>query len=191
MKTIHPSHASSFEVYSFTGMVEESGKNMETKVYGGGGGGATYQGTGGSAPVTISSRTVVHDQFFLVNAEGREQAFQLQDFNLAARKSNILTVFWGIKSGRESGNYFAIKNHSTNQEFYRDDLLKSYFIKGWLQGVLLVAAVLLLGVGFLGGAGILYTIAGGAAGFWAWKRWDTAKKEINDFKNQVSGFQSS
>lgn len=191
MKTVHPSHANSFEVYSFTGMVEESGKNMETKVYGGGGGGATYQGTGGTAPVSISSRTVVHDQFFLVNAEGREKAFQLQDFNLAARKSNMLTVFWGMRSGQETGHYFAVKNHSTNEEFYRDDLLRNYFIKGWTQGILLLVAAILLAAGVLGGAGIIYTIAGGAAGFWAWKRWDTAKKEINAFKTEVRAFQSS
>jgi len=51
-------------LYHFTGIVAEAGKNMETIVSGGGGGGYSYQGTGGSAPVTITSRTVIHDQFF-------------------------------------------------------------------------------------------------------------------------------
>ncbi|GAB2488662.1 hypothetical protein [Algoriphagus taiwanensis] len=189
MKTYRPTHQVAFELYSFSGMVEESGKNMETKVSGGGGGGATYQGTGGTAPVTITSRTIVHDQVFLVNKEGKEKSFQLQDFHLAARKGNQLTVFWGIKSGDKTGYYFAVKNHSTDEEFYRDDLLRKYFIKWWLQlGLMAVSGILLI-AGLLGGAGTVYTLLGAGAGFWAWKRWDTAKKEIEAFKADIASFE--
>lgn len=188
MKTFQPSHQSAFSLYSFTGITEESGKNMETQVYGGGGGGGTYQGTGGTAPVSISSRTVVHDQLFLVSPEGKERAFQLQDFNLAARKGNQLTVFWGIPSGKNSGPYVAVKNHSTDQTFYHDKEVSSLFIKGWLQAVLLTIGVILLLTGVLGGAGIIYTALGGAALFLVWKRWNTAKKEIADFKEGISFF---
>ena len=191
MKTFKPSHQTSFDLHSFTGVVEDSGKNMETKVYGGGGGGATYQGTGGTAPVTISSKTIIHDQLFLVNTDGKERSFQLQDFHLAARKGNQLTIFWGIKSGKESGYYFAVKNHSTDQEFYREDLLKGYFIKGWLQGILILTAVVFLAVGLLGGAGFVFTALGAASGFWVWKRWNTAKKEITDFKSHITSFPGS
>jgi hypothetical protein len=170
-------------------MVEESGKNMETKVSGEGGGGATYQGTGGTAPVTITSRTVVHDQLFLVNLEGKERAFQLQDFNLAARKGNQLTVFWGIKAGEKSGHYFAVKNHSTDQEFYREDYLNKYFIKGWLQGILMLASTILLLIGLLGDGGMFWTLLGAGGWFWVWKRWSTAKKEIGDLKADIDAFE--
>ncbi|MFL0683619.1 MAG: hypothetical protein ACK4SF_05235 [Algoriphagus aquaeductus] len=187
MKRFTPTYQSEFDLYHFSGMVEDSGKNMETKVSGGGGGGATYQGTGGTAPVTITSRTIVHDQIFLVNPEGKERAFQLQDFNLAARKGNHLSVFWGIKNGDQTGHYFAVKNHSTDQEFYRDDLLRRYFIKGWLQGVLIFLGVVFAILG-LGGAGIYFLFIGGGILYWAWKRWNTAKKEIGDFKTYLSTF---
>lgn len=188
MKTFQPSHQSAFSLYSFTGITEESGKNMETQVYGGGGGGGTYQGTGGTAPVSISSRTVVHDQLFLVSPEGKERAFQLQDFNLAARKGNQLSVFWGIQSGKNSGPYIAVKNHSTDQTFYQDKEVSNFFIKGWLQAILLTIGVILLLTGVLGGAGIIYTALGVAAIFLVWKKWNTAKREIADFKAGISSF---
>lgn len=186
MKAFHPSHQVQFELFSFSGVVEESGKNMETQVSGGGGGGATYQGTGGSAPVTISSRTIIHDQLFLINSEGKEKSFQLQDFHLAARKGNQLTVFWGIKAGDKTGYYIAVKNHSTDQEFYRDDLLNKYYIKGWIQGILMLVSSILLLVGTLGEGGMIWAMLGAGGWFWAWKRWNTAKKEIADLKSEIS-----
>lgn len=189
MKTYSPSHQRPFELYHFTGVTEESGKNMETKVSGGGGGGATYQGTGGTAPVTITSRTIVHDQLFLINKDGKERAFQLQDFNLAARKGNQLTVFWGIKSGEQNGHYFAVKNHSTEEEFYRDDLLKNYFIKGWLQGLLMLFSSIVLLIGFVGDGGIFWILLGSAGWFLVWKRWNTAKKEIEKLKADIAAFE--
>ncbi len=189
MKTFQPSHQGPFERYHFSGNVEESGKNMETQVYGGGGGGATYQGTGGTAPVSISSRTIVHDQLFLIDPiTNKEKAFQLQGFNLAARKGNLLTVFWGIPYGNQSGSYVAVKNHSTEQTFYDEVELRKLFIKGWLQGILIAVGAVLLLAGLLGGAGVIYTALGAGALFFAWKRWDTAKKEVADFKAEITEF---
>ena len=59
--------------------------------------------TGGSAPTTISSTTVVHDQIFLTDSDGTEYTFQLQDFNVACREGNELTVIWSIKRGAQKG----------------------------------------------------------------------------------------
>lgn len=188
MKRFTPTYQTEFELYHFTGIVEDTAKNMETKVSGGGGGGATYQGTGGTAPVTITSRTVIHDQLFLVNSDRKERAFQLQDFNLAARKGNLITVFWGIKSGDKTGYYFAVKNHSTDQEYYRDDLLKKYFIKGWLQGILILATSIILMIGLLGDGGFFWILLGGGGWFWVWKRWTKTKNEIAAFKSEIAAF---
>lgn len=180
MQSFNPSGAPSFELYSFSGTVEESGKNMETKVHGGGGGGATYQGTGGTAPVSISSTTVVHDQIFLTRKDGKERSFQLQDFNLACRKGNEVTVYWGIKQGKNEGAYVVVKNHSTDQSFYDEKALRKLFINDLIQ-VLMI----------LGGLGITFAfsylgyILGPIILFFAWKRWSTAKKEIQSFKQTV------
>jgi hypothetical protein len=116
-------------MHQFTGKVVSSSKNMETKVHGGGGGGYSYQGTGGSAPVTISSTTVIHDQLFLVDKEGNERALQLTGFDLACRESNIVTAMWAITSGEERGPYFAIINHSTGEQYINKKIIKEIIYK--------------------------------------------------------------
>lgn len=180
MKSFNPSGASAFELYSFSGIVEESGKNLETRVSGGGGGGATYQGTGGTAPISITSKTVIHDQLFLTSKEGKEKSFQLQDFNLACRRGNEVTVYWGIKQGKENGHYLAVKNHTTDQAFFDDGKINSMFLNLWIQAVLI-----------LGGIGMFFTIpylgyiVGIGLLFYAWKRWKTAKNEVASFRQTL------
>lgn len=126
MKTIS-SNGGTLELNWTTGIVDESGKNMETKVSGGGGGGFSYRGTGTTAPVSIRSKTTVHDQIFLTDTTGREHSFQLQNFNLACRAGNKLTVLWGIKKGAKSGPYIIVYNHSTAKEFINNADLNKMF----------------------------------------------------------------
>lgn len=111
-------------VHHFTGKVAEATKGRETIIQGSGGGGFTYQGTGGTAQMQISGRTVTHDHLFLVDQEGTERAFQLQDFDIACRTGNIVTVMWGIVDGDQKGPYFAAINHSTSQEFTKSLVMK-------------------------------------------------------------------
>ncbi|MFN3997762.1 hypothetical protein [Algoriphagus sp.] len=180
MKSFNPSGATAFDLQSFSGKVEESGKNMETRVSGGGGGGATYQGTGGTAPISITSKTVIHDQLFLTNKEGKERSFQLQDFNLACRKGNEVTVFWGIKKGKSNGSYLAVKNHTTDQVFFDEGEVKKMFLNLTVQILLILG-----GIGMIFIVPFLGYIGGAALFFFAWKRWQTAKKEAEDFKQII------
>ncbi|WP_332911175.1 hypothetical protein [Algoriphagus boritolerans] len=118
MKTFNPSSSAAFDLHHFSGIVEESGKKpgnpsqrrRRRRGY--------LPGTGGTAPISITSKTVIHDQLFLTNSEGKERSFQLQDFNIACRKGNEVTVFWGIKKGKSKGSYLAVKNHTTEQLFF-------------------------------------------------------------------------
>lgn len=119
----------SVTLYHFTGKVASASKNLETKVSGGGGGGYSYQGTGGSAPVRITSTTVIHDQLFIVDKEGNERAIQLQDFDLACRESNIVTAMWAIVEGQDNGPYFAIINHTTGSKFVSKKKIKEIIYK--------------------------------------------------------------
>ena len=48
-------HNKEYRIYEVTGKILESNKQRELHVYGSGGGGATYNGTGGTAPVNIQS----------------------------------------------------------------------------------------------------------------------------------------
>ncbi len=180
MKSFNPSSATAFSLHSFAGIVEESGKNMETRVSGGGGGGATYQGTGGTAPITITSKTVVHDQLFLTSKEGKERSFQLQDFNLACRRGNEVTVFWGIKEGKADGSYLAVKNHTTDQVFFDESAVKKMFLN-----LLIQVLIILGGIGAIFIISYLGYIIGAGLFFLAWRRWQTAKKEVADFKQSI------
>jgi len=133
-----------FTIYHFTGKVASASKNLETKVSGSGGGGGSYQGTGYSAPVRISSTTVVHDQLFLVDKEGHEKALQLQDFNLACREGNIVTASWAIQVGSNEGPYFAITNHSTDQQFINDKIVRKIVNFGTKKGGVAMGCLLIL-----------------------------------------------
>ncbi len=180
MKSFNPSSSSPFDLHYFAGIVEESGKNLETRVSGGGGGGATYQGTGGSAPISISSTTIIHDQLFLTSKEGKERSFQLQDFNLACRRGNEVTVFWGIKKGKSNGSYLAVKNHTTEQQFFDENEVDKMFLNLWMQALIVLGGIIAIFVisylGYFIGAGLF---------FLAWRRWQTAKKEVADFKHRI------
>jgi len=123
MKTINTSNKV-YELYWVAGQVVSAGKNMETRVQGGGGG--SY-GNGYTAAVRITSTTTVHDQIFLVDREGKEHAFQLQDFNVACRDGNDLSVIWAIKKGGAKGPYIVVHNRSTAQTFFNEKPLFGIF----------------------------------------------------------------
>ena len=100
------------DLHKFTGEVVDEKKWSTTQVSGGGGG---YNvGLGQNNPVTISSVSTTHDQFFLKNDSGQEMAVELANAELALRKGHRVTVFWGILQGQERGSYVAIYNHTTN-----------------------------------------------------------------------------
>jgi hypothetical protein len=103
----------------FTGVVVSASKNTETRVSGGGGGGYADQHGGYRQPVTISSTTIVHDRFALVDANGDERAFHLTGFDAALRDSNMVTVFGALPRGATSGGaYVALYNHTNGSVSY-------------------------------------------------------------------------
>lgn len=109
-----------YSVYCFTGTVLESNKQMETRVTGSGGGGATYKGTGATAPVSISSTTIVHDHFFLVDETGKEIAVQLQNWDLALRTGHVLQLIWVIAGKASHGPYVVVENKNLQEVNFND-----------------------------------------------------------------------
>ncbi|PZX49891.1 hypothetical protein [Algoriphagus chordae] len=180
MNTINPSYQKAFNIYQFSGEVAESGKNLETRVSGGGGGGSTYQGSGYSAPVSITSQTVIHDQLFLINSEGKERSFQLQDFNLACRKGNNVTVYWYIREGKSQGSYFGVINHSTDQNYIDQKETKKMFLNP-----LYFYGLIFLGISTLIQLHIISLIVACVCGFFIWKMKKTSKKEREEFLQNI------
>lgn len=180
MNRINPTYQKAFEVHQFTGQVAESAKNMETKVTGGGGGGSSYRGSGYTAPVSIRSTTVVHDQIFLINKEGKEKSFQLQDFNLACRSGNELTIYWYIRVGSSSGKYFFVKNHSTDTHYTAENESKVMFLNRAFILLLGILAVILLFQ-----AHTITFLLSAACVFFIWRMIKTAKSERLSFLEKL------
>jgi len=119
------------EVHSVMGKVVGASKHLETKVHGSGGGGGTYNGSGFTAPVHISSTTTTHDQIFLVDGSGTEHALRLQNWDLACRESHEMIATWIKKKGAQQGPYVAIRNITTGSTDYDDKALAKLARPWW------------------------------------------------------------
>ncbi len=140
------------DLFTFQGEVVDEKKWATTQVAGGGGGINT--GSGQPNPVTISSSSTTHDQFFLRSDDGKEQAFEFANAGLALRKGHRITVLWGTIKGNVSGTYLAVYNHTTGQLSAIPDSINKLAIPsmpvpvfiGYILGVL---GICFYGVGFI------------------------------------------
>jgi hypothetical protein len=176
MKTIATS-GKEYSLYWNCGKVEGSSKNMETRVHGSGGGSNGY---GGTNAVNISSTTTVHDQLFIKDKNGKESSYQLQNFNLACREGNELSVIWAIKKGNKEGPYIVVHNRTTASTFFQEAELKKIF--RYPVYYPLGVTILLL---FLGGAigyGLAFTLIIALWIAWAY----LGSKEVKKFKNETN-----
>jgi hypothetical protein len=140
------------DLFTFQGEVVDEKKWATTQVSGSGGG--INVGSGQPNPVTITSSSTTHDQFFLRNDAGQEQAFEFANAGLALRKSHRVTVLWGTIKGNASGSYLAVYNHTTSQLSEIPGTINTLAIPpmpvpvliGYVVGVL---AICFYGVGFV------------------------------------------
>ena len=105
-----------YEFSGITGTVVGKDKRSDTKVHG-------YVSNNGGG--NISSTTVISDDIFLLDKNGKEHSFQLLNFDIACRNDNILSVLSSHPFGRKSGRYFAVINHSTGKIFYHQYRVKA------------------------------------------------------------------
>ena len=151
-----------WEVRSYTGTVADAQKRLETKVQGGGGGGSSYNGTGHTAPVTITSSTTTHDEVYVVDEGGQEHVLRLQNWDLSVRQDHKLTVVSMLKPGRANGPLVAIHNHALNQTDYDERELARMHRIWWIP----FAAAAFFFFAPLVGWGLKTVVLLGALGFW-------------------------
>ena len=141
------------DLHQFSGEVVEEKKWATTQVSGGGGG---YNvGSGRNNPVTITSVSRTHDQFFLKSDSGQEMAVETTDAGLALRKGHRVTVFWGILQGQERGPYVAIYNHTTKSLTKMESAIQGLVAKptsglvmlAWIASIF---GICLYGLGIIG-----------------------------------------
>ena len=151
-----------WECHSYTGTVASAAKRLETKVEGSGGGGSSYQGTGYTAPVNISSSTTTHDEVYVVDENGQEHVLRLQNWDLSVREGHKLTVVSLVKQGRANGPLVAIHNHTLNKTDYDERVLAKLHRVWWIP----VAAVAFFLFAPIVGWGLKFVVLLGALGYW-------------------------
>lgn len=134
-----------YTIFYAKGKVVGKDKNYETKISGSGGGGASYQGTGGTSPISISSTTVIHDKVYLQQKDGKEMAIELTNWDIACREDHLLLVVWIKRGINESGPYVAIKNFTTDTIDYNKDKIKVLANQHIISGCLLISFIVLAG----------------------------------------------
>jgi len=125
-----------FDLISFTGEVLNYKKHFETKVSGSGGGGFVNRGSGFTAPVSVRSETIIHDQIFLKDKDNTESIFNLIGFDIACREGHILKIISAGKENkkkREAG----VVNLTTSQIFVNKKALRKIVGPSFLIPILI------------------------------------------------------
>jgi len=140
------------DLFTFHGEVLEEKKWATTQVSGSGGGINT--GSGQPSPVTITSSSTTHDQFFLRGDDGHEEAFEFANAGLALRKGHRMSVLWGTIKGNNSGTYLAVYNHTTSRLSEIPDSINNLAVPPMPRAVLIgyvagVFAICFYGLGFI------------------------------------------
>jgi hypothetical protein len=113
-----------YEVYFVKGKVLGKDKHLETKVSGGGGGGYSYNGRGSTAPISISSTTIVHDKIYIDLGNGKEHSIELEDWDIACREGHEMVFVWMIKQGKNVGPYIALANMVTDEIYIKKSIIR-------------------------------------------------------------------
>ncbi len=138
-----------YTLYSDTGTVVSPSKDREvrTHVHGGQVSGG-YNSPVTSTPVTSTTTTITHLEFFLQKANGEERPIHVTSglADTAVREGHKLSAVWMIRKGKESGNYFMFRNHSTGQTIYNDASLKGMVTPWWKTLVIITSFLSCIGV---------------------------------------------
>ena len=149
-------------VRRFEGVVLHADRREEMQVTAVGGGGMVGPRGGYVAPPQVESTSVQHQTVFVRDDRGREESFELQDWNVPVRPGSRLAIVWGSRLGNERGSFLAVRNIDTGDERWRD-------IRTWARGQRLLAgsmlfwpsalAALVLGLSFMAMASFARTRA--------------------------------
>jgi len=141
------------DLHKFTGEVVDEKMWTTTQVISSGG---NYNvGSGQHNPVSISSSSTTHDQFFLKDENGQEMAADLGGTGVAIRKGHRVTLIWGMVHGQERGPFLAVHNHSMGAPAYIDSAIQSLVgptAPGWsvIAWFFSILGICFYGVGFIG-----------------------------------------
>ena len=139
-----------YEVHQFTGKVIQANKHLESRVFGIGTGNLNYHGNMAQAQISVNSKIRTHDDIFLLNELGQEQAFQLVDWDIATRENHLIQVIWLIKAGEESRDYLIWNNLSLHQTQWNQALIEQLLRPAWWMILIVPVIIFFVVVAILG-----------------------------------------
>lgn len=152
------------DLHAFTGHVVDQQRTSVTEV--------THN------PNSAIGSTVHRSQWnkvYLQAADGSERWLEFEDKGFSARPGQLASIIWGIRKGREKGDYLAVVNHE-NGSFQTlrkaiNDNAGPPFYNMLIIVLVIVGCVGLMDVfgGHLGSALFFFAVSGGGIG-WIWRR---------------------
>lgn len=124
----------------YTGIVQSVKDWSETHISSSGGGGYLSGGTGHVSAPRITSSSIHRQVFFLKCEDGTEKECDTNLINVHV--GHEVTMVWGGKQGKDSGNYLGFYNRTTNREAVYGDRVLDSLGKRKLGGLLSVAYLL-------------------------------------------------
>ncbi len=112
-----------YGIHTFTGYANDVSKGSSSYTSG-----SISSNYDGYVSGSVSTTVVIRDQFFLTAADGRVQAFQLNDFNAAVGQGHLVSVAWAIRRHRKRGPYFLVHNHTTHTSYFHTKALNTIAI---------------------------------------------------------------
>ncbi len=93
-------NARTIDLYAFTGEVIDQSTSTHTQ--------STLH-----ANNQVTTYTDSYSNLFVKGKDGEERSLQVANMNIGVRQGNTVSLLWGIKKGREKGDYIAVYNHDT------------------------------------------------------------------------------
>jgi hypothetical protein len=129
----------SYQIHQRSGVVVDKVKSHETIIETSVGGSQVYPTSVYVAPPTITSRTVTHDAILVKDSEGNERTIRLKNWDITAWTGNNVCFIWFSCNGKESDDYVAYYNLSTN-----DRAVNMNYLRGLLAPTFAGLALLLV-----------------------------------------------
>jgi hypothetical protein len=93
------------DLHAFTGQVVDQQRSSVTEV--------THHHPNNTA-IGSTTRTWSYNKVFLRNDDGEEKTLEIEDKGgFSARPGQKASIVWGIRKGKELGDYMAVVNHET------------------------------------------------------------------------------
>ncbi|HEX2539653.1 MAG TPA: hypothetical protein VHM00_01070 [Caldimonas sp.] len=153
------------DLHAFTGRVVDQQRSSVTEV--------TRHHA--NAMLGTTTRTSSWNKVFLQADNGEEKWLEVPDQGFAARAGQMASIIWGIRAGKEKGDYLALINHETGAfQCIRkavNDHAGPPFYNMLLILLVIVGCVGLVDVfgGHYGSALFFFAVGGGGIA-WIWRR---------------------